>query len=87
MLAIWDDAEVVARTSPVSNPEQFFASPLTDEQVVIASAMLASVDREGNRLTGLISRLDKGDDFAAAFRQTYRGLPEQMLAAWIRRGR
>ena len=87
MLAIWDDAEVVARTSPVPNPEQFFAAPLTDEQVVIASAMLASVDREGNRLTGLISRLDKGDDFAAAFRQTYRGLPEQMLAAWIRRGR
>ena len=87
MLAIWDDAEVVAKSSPPPNPESFFAAPLSAEQVTIASAALAAVDREGDRLPGLISRLEKGDDFDTAFRQTYRGLPEQMLMAWVRRGR
>lgn len=87
MLAIWDDAEVVAKNSPPPNPEQFFTAPLSAEQVTIASAALAAVDREGDRLPGLISRLEKGENFDTAFRQTYRGLPEQMLMAWVRRGR
>lgn len=87
MLAIWDDAALVAKTAPPPNPERFFSAPLSAEQLAIASAMLATVDREGGRLPGMISRLEKGEDFEAAFRQTYRGTPEQMLTAWISRGR
>jgi len=86
-VASWNDAELAARNSSPPDPQRFFTAPLSAEQVATASAVLATFDREGQRLTALIGRLDEGEDFNAAFRQTYRGLPEQLLIAWIRRGR
>ena len=87
VLSIWDDAEVVARNSLPPSPDRLFAVGLSAEQVATATAMLASVDREGRRLPGLVKRLDDGDDFDAAFRETYRMLPAQMLLNWTTRGR
>lgn len=86
-IGIWDDAEVLARNSLPPSPDRLFAAGLSAEQVATATAMLASVDREGRRLTGLVKRLDDGDDFDAAFRQTYRMLPARMLLNWTSRGR
>lgn len=86
-VSIWDDAEVVARNSLPPSPDRLFAAGLSAEQVATATAMLASVDREGRRLTGLVKRLDDGDDFDAAFRATYRMLPAQMLLNWTSRSR
>lgn len=86
-VSTWNDAEVAARSGAPPDPERFFTAPLSAEQVATASAMLATFDRRGQRLSGLIGRLDKGEDFNAAFRQTYQGSPEQLLIAWMSRGR
>jgi hypothetical protein len=86
-IEIWNDAEVVAKNSPPAEVSRFVTGPLTAEQVAITSAMLGAIDRDGNRLVGLLSRLENGDDFEAAFRRTYRMPPEQMLQGWGAGGR
>jgi mono/diheme cytochrome c family protein len=87
LIANWDDAERLAGSTPLPNAEQFFSASLSSEQVAVAAAMFAAVDRDGRRLVGLLSRLDKGDDFDQAFRQTYRMVPSQMLLTWMSKGR
>ena len=86
-IAVWDDAELLARNTPLSDADRFFAAPLSDEQVAVAAAMFGTVDQEGRRLVGLFSRLDDGDTFDEAFRQTYRLLPAQMLMNWTAKQR
>lgn len=78
-IEVWNDAEVLAKTTLAADAARVMEGPLSSEQIAIASALLATVDREGNRLVGLFSRLDSGDDFDEAFRRTYRMLPAQLL--------
>jgi hypothetical protein len=85
MLAVWDDEELVARKALPPSAEGFFEAPISSQQVAVASAMLASVDRQGSRLAGVIRRLEENQDFDVAFRQSYRAQPQQMLLNWIGR--
>jgi hypothetical protein len=87
MLAVWDDEELVARKAVPPSAEGFFKAPISTQQVAAASAMLASVDRQGSRIAGVIRRLDDNRDFDVAFRQSYRAQPEQLLLNWIGRPR